>query len=66
MCARSEAEMAAKAAERHQRERDDAIREAARIEGKMQALQAQLDEARGGPTRLQHMKSAAKQADGPG
>jgi|GEM_PF-4668545 len=46
-----------KATEQLRRERDDAIREASRVEGKMQAFQGQLDEARGQLTRLQSLKA---------
>lgn len=55
--ARVRHEQLEKTAERLRRERDDAIREAARIEGKMQAFQGQLDEARGDLSRLQNLKA---------
>lgn len=48
----AEAEQNRKLIEQFRRERDDAVREAARAEGKVQAFQAQLEEARAEILRL--------------
>jgi len=50
--AQIELESGRKAVEQHRRERDDAVREAARAEGKNQAFQSQLEEARAEILRL--------------
>lgn len=54
--ARGEIEQLTTAAEQHKRDRDDALREAAKLEGRLAALQTQLDEAKAEIRRLQKAK----------
>ncbi len=58
-----ELESGRKAIEQHRRERDDAVREAARAEGKHQAFQAQLEEARAEILRLHRSNADAANLD---
>lgn len=54
--ARADLDRAVSTSEQIRRERDDAIREAARLEGRMQGLHGQLVEVRAELSRLQHLK----------
>ncbi|WP_374679629.1 DNA-binding protein [Hydrocarboniphaga effusa] len=56
----SELDQSRRATEQHGRDRDDAVREAARSDGKLQAFQIQLEEARAEILRLH--RSAPEQA----
>lgn len=53
---KSEIDALAAASERHKRDRDEALREAAKLEGRLAALQLQLDEAKTEIGRLQKVK----------
>lgn len=54
--ARNETKQLAASLEQHKRERDEAVREAARLEGRLAALQTQLDQAKSEIRRLQKAK----------
>ncbi|HBG31815.1 MULTISPECIES: DNA-binding protein [Sinimarinibacterium] len=54
--ARSEVEALIASADQHRRDRDEAMREAAKLEGRLSALQSQLDEAKTEIRRLQKAK----------
>jgi chromosome segregation ATPase len=56
--ARAEIEQLTAALEQHKRDRDEALREAAKLDGKLSALQGQLEEARAEIRRLQKAKSS--------
>lgn len=53
---RGEIELLTTQAEQHKRERDEALREAAKLEGRLSGLQSQLDEAKSEIKRLQKAK----------
>ena len=55
--ARGEIELLSDQAEQHKRDRDEAIREAGKLEGRLAALQVQLAEAKAEITRLQKTKA---------
>ena len=54
--ARGEIELLSSQTELHKRDRDEALRDAAKLEGRLAALQAQLDEAKAEVSRLQKAK----------
>lgn len=54
--ARGEIELLSSQTEQHKRDRDEALRDAAKLEGRLAALQAQLDEAKAEVSRLQKAK----------
>lgn len=54
--ARNEAKQLTASLEQHKRERDEAVREAAKLEGRFMAVQSQLDEAKAEIRRLQKPK----------